>query len=397
MATAPDTVISKFWLIPEYVLLEASPAQGWVLCERVRTSESCTHCESKNCSGYDRRMIKMKDIPLVVGTRPIEIRFLKRRFFCKDCHRIFSERLPGVLPRRRTTERFRKLIRWACERFNSISQVSKEYGVSSDFVYRVHYEQLELKRRMNNQYCWPEKLGIDDNCVGHHPVTRSPIFVTMLVNHSREKLMEVAFGRTTKELCARLAHIPGRENVRIITLDMSDSYRSFAKAFFPKAQLVADKFHVIRLLSHVILKERRRMTGKNTQWKARRLLLCSSKNLDYFDRLEVKKYLYHFPRLRALYEFKEGIHNLYRIKGYSRAKVALDQLCFDALFSTEPEIQRLGRTLQNWSKEILNYFAHGLTNARVEGFNNKASLVRRQAYGYRNLNNLRLKLLSVCG
>jgi transposase len=208
--------------------------------------------------------------------------------------------------------------------------------------------------------------------------------------------MDVVFGKKVDDLVARLAHIPGRENVRLVTLDMSDGYRSFIKGFFPNAQLIADKFHVIRLLSPLILKERKRIVGTNANRRARTLLLCSAKNLDWEDECAIRQYLDRYPRLKELWEFKERLHLLYRCKGYDRAKQSLDHLTFDAVLSDVPEVQRLGRTLRSWSNEILNYFAFGLTNARVEGFNNKASLVRRRAFGYRNPANYRLRLLSVC-
>ena len=47
--------------------------------------------------------------------------------------------------------------------------------------------------------------------------------------------------------------------------------------------------------------------------------------------------------------------------------------------------------------EILAYFGTGLTNGRTEGFNNKAKLVKRRAYGYRSFRNYRLRLLNACG
>jgi transposase len=49
-----------------------------------------------------------------------------------------------------------------------------------------------------------------------------------------------------------------------------------------------------------------------------------------------------------------------------------------------------------WRTEILAYFATGLTNGRTEGFNNKAKLVKRRAYGYRSFANYRLRLLNAC-
>ena len=96
--------------------------------------------------------------------------------------------------------------------------------------------------------------------------------------------MEVAFGKSKAILEAQLGHIPGREDVRYVTMDMCDPYRSWVRDFFPNAQIVADKFHVIRLLSPAIMKERKLITSSNANPRARSLILCNSRNLDYFDR-----------------------------------------------------------------------------------------------------------------
>jgi transposase len=61
-----------------------------------------------------------------------------------------------------------------------------------------------------------------------------------------------------------------------------------------------------------------------------------------------------------------------------------------------PEIQTLRRTLMRWRSEILNYFISRLTNGRTEGFNNKAKVVKRRAYGYKSFRNYRLRLLNAC-
>jgi len=60
------------------------------------------------------------------------------------------------------------------------------------------------------------------------------------------------------------------------------------------------------------------------------------------------------------------------------------------------EIKTLRRTLIKWQEEILNYFKTGLTNAKTEGFNNVAKVIKRKAYGYRNFKNYRLKFLMAC-
>ena len=64
--------------------------------------------------------------------------------------------------------------------------------------------------------------------------------------------------------------------------------------------------------------------------------------------------------------------------------------------ASDPELQTFRRTLIRWRREILAYFETRLTNARTEGFNNKAKLVKKRAYGYRSFRNYRLRLLNAC-
>ena len=136
------------------------------------------------------------------------------------------------------------------ENFIDLKSVRRNYRCSSALLQRVLYEQLELKRRMR-QYPWPTKIGIDEHLFKHEPKLNQRRFVTMVVDKNK-RLMEVVHGKSTEELRAALDHIPGRENVRWVALDMSDSYRSFARDFFPNARLVADKFHVLRLVTPAI-------------------------------------------------------------------------------------------------------------------------------------------------
>ena len=64
--------------------------------------------------------------------------------------------------------------------------------------------------------------------------------------------------------------------------------------------------------------------------------------------------------------------------------------------SSLPEVRTLRTTLLRWRREVLAYFLCRLTNARTEGFNGKAKLVIRRAYGYKSFANYRLRLLNAC-
>lgn len=90
------------------------------------------------------------------------------------------------------------------------------------------------------------------------------------------------------------------------------------------------------------------------------------------------------------------MHRLYRTKGLWRVKRAFTKLTDQMADSALPEIKTLRKTLLKWRKEILTYFVNRITNGRTEGFNNKAKLVKRRAYGYKSFRNYRLRLLNAC-
>lgn len=218
----------------------------------------------------------------------------------------------------------------------------------------------------------------------------------MIVNQNKGKIFESVLGKSQAELEEATKHIPGRENVNWATIDMCDPYRNFIYATFPNAKIVADKFHVLRLLTPSLLKRRKEITGTRADLRAKKLLLMSAKNLGYFERLALEQFLRKHPELHELYIWKERLHAFYRIRGYGRAWERYKRLMDDMSVSFLPEIQKLRKTLLKWKEEILNYFSSNLTNARLEGFNCKASLLKRRAYGYRNPEHYRLQLLHAC-
>ncbi len=59
-----------------------------------------------------------------------------------------------------------------------------------------------------------------------------------------------------------------------------------------------------------------------------------------------------------------------------------------------PEFKELIHTLTNWREDILNYFDYPITNGFVEGKNNRIKTIKRTAYGYRNIDNFRLRILA---
>lgn len=387
--------LSRFVLLPELKLTawkKSSIAQSMAQAKKTSDFEVCPKCANPSSTVYDHRIVKLKDAP-VRGTS-IVLSIKKRRFFCKPCKKPFTEPVRGVGKRHRTTQRFRKEVLWACENFSDLDRVRRAYRCSSGFIYKCLYEQLELRRKKNINYPWPASIGIDEHFFSRRK--GYPEFATVITDNVNKRLREVAYGKIIGDLKVQLQNIPGRENVREVALDLSDSYKTFAREFFPNAKLVADKFHVIRLLVPSINKRRVGITGDKRFNPLRRLLLTDQRKLKYFERDALTRFLIDHPELYEVYNYNQAMYRFYRIKGEQKAARILTRLTDAMAGSTLPEIKRLRKTLVKWRQEILNYFRTGLTNARTEGFNNVAKLVQKRGYGYRSFENYRLRLLNAC-
>jgi len=381
----PELSLVSFHRVPDSRVIE-------VVARKVPKVEYCPRCAAPSTSGYDRRRVRLKDEPLR-GMRVVLI-VEKRRLRCGPCGKVFTEPLGWARKGFRHTERYGRAVMQACERYVDLKQVRRDFKCSAGWIYTALYRHLELERK-KRLYDWPVKVGIDE-----HFFRRGKdgfrAFVTVVVDQKNHRLMEVVEGRTIAELETALADIPGRENVRVITLDMSGPYRSFARRFFPNAVLVADKFHVLRLLSPAINRHRKAITGDVRTNPVRHLLLRNGRDLEAKSRWALRTWLAEHPVLRELYEAKEALSGFYRVRSFKQASLILTALTDRLARSAIPELQTLRRTLMGWRREVLAYFWTRATNGMTEGFNGKAKLVKRRAYGYRSFRNYRLRLLNAC-
>lgn len=389
----PHRHLTNFLLLPELKLERwTKVGKATNLCEAKKLSkaEVCPRCATLSKSIYDTRKVQLKDQP--IHGKAVILKVAKRRFYCAKCKKPFTEPLAGVKKGRRTTERYRRGLLWAFENFSDLSKVRRAYHCSSWLVYQAVEDHLALNLKRNLNYPWPKTLGIDEHFISRKRGFAE--FATVLVDYNNRRPRELVQGKTGGELRTALLHIPGRENVKNVILDLSDSYKSFAKDFFPNADLVADKFHVLRLLTPHLNRRRKQITGDVRSNPVRRLLLMNRPRLDYLKRYALNKWLDQHPELYELYWWKERMHSFYRIKSSQYAAKALTKMTDQMARSQLPEIKTLRRTLMKWRNEILNYFSTRLTNARTEGFNNVAKLIQKRSYGVKSFKMYRLKYLN---
>ena len=363
-------------------------------CEKVSDFEICPKCAVKSYSVHDRRWIDVKDQP--VRGQGIKLQILKRRFRCPSCKKVFTEPVSGVRKGFRTTERFRRGIKWACDNFKNLKRVQKAHACSAGLIYKIFYEQLEIKHREKKNDPWGTTIGIDEHTwKKRRNKTRKTEYASLIVDHQRKRIAEIVNGKTIADLTEQLQHIPGRENVVDATIDMCDPFKKFIKDFFPNAKITADKFHVLRLANPMLIKARTEITGDQRSNPVRILLQRNRPELKYFEKSALDQWLNHYPKMKEIYWCKESLYQLYRTKGYEKASRALIKLTDRMALSKLDEIKKLRRTLMKWRQEILNYFKTKLTNARTEGYNRVAKGEQYSAFGVRNFINYRLRMLNV--
>jgi len=387
--------LAQFLVLPELeptAFKKDKIASSVIQAKKISKFEICPKCATPSRVIYDHRIVRLRDAP--VRGHGIKLSIKKRRFFCKPCRKPFTEPIAGVSKGHRTTERYRRGVVWACGAFTDLQEVRKAYRCSSGFIYKTLYARIETKLGEKLNYPWPSTIGIDE-----HFFTRRrgrAEFATVFTDYQNKRVRELAFGKNKGELIAQISSIPGREKVKNVILDMSDTYRSFVKEFFPNARLIADKFHVLRLVTPALNKHRVAITGDKRTHAVRRLLLTPRYKLVYWERDALDRWLAEHKDLNEIYRAKEALYSFYRIKGLNRARRVLTRLTDALAHSKLKELKRLRRTLMAWREEILAYFETRLTNARTEGFNNVAKLVQKMAYGYRSFRNYRLRFLYAC-
>lgn len=388
---------TKFILLPELKLLthwQSGKFRTNYACEKESDFEICPKCAVISRSVHDKRWVKIKDQP--IRGSGIYLKVLKRRFRCLACKKVFTEPLSGVRKGFRTSERYRKGLKWACENFKDLTRVQKAFHCSSWLTHKVFYEQIEIKTREKLSNPWGTRIGIDEHTWRkRHNKKRCTEFASLIVDYDRNRICEVVNGKTTQALKDSLFYIPEPERVQEAVIDMCDPFKKFIKEFFPNAKITADKFHVLRLTNPIINKARTEITGDKRSNPIRKLLLKNRHRLQYFEKTALDQWLSLYPKMKEIYWCKEALYKLYRTKGFERASKVLTNLTDSMALSSLPEIKKLRATLLKWRNEILHYFKSGLTNAKTEGYNRRAKGEQYNAFGVRSFFNYRLRLLNV--
>lgn len=388
-----DTIILD---LPGFKILDVVGNRFLTLRVECILEISCPRCGSQKLRIKDSFVRKIRHV--LFNHRPSWLEVLARKYHCRACNRYFNSRFDGIKPRQRASEPCRDEVVKLHHNGWTQKSLSQHLRLGSATVERWYQNHFVVKNQELIGADCPKIMGIDE-----HFFTHKQGYATTLANLTTHRVFDVTLGRSEASLRSYLRSLKGKENVRVIVMDLSETYRSIAKKHFSNAMVVADRFHVIRLVNHQFVRTWGELDEKGR--KHRGLLSLMRRHPDRFkpgQRERLMQYLDQVPGLKPLYIVWQDLLRLLRRKRLNQRELRL--MLPEFLWIIEElrnipfaHLQTLGETLNNWKEEIARMFRFSKTNGITEGLHNKMEMLSRRAYGFRNFQNYRLRVRVACG
>ncbi len=358
---------------------------------------SCPHCQSIKLRNKDcfKRRFKHHSI----GINKSVLILKTHKYQCRDCRKYFNENFPGISRYQRVTEVFKEQVGLRHHHGTNKRVAASDMGIGEATVERYYNRYLKLQANESTNASCPKILGIDEKYF-----TKKKGYMTTFVNLKSHKIFDVTLGRSEASVKDFILNLPNRDNCRVILMDLSITFKSIAQNYFKNAVVVADRFHVVRLINHHFLKawslldpEGRKSRGLISMMRRHEWSPFNPKS-----KARLFKYLEQNPAIKIIYEFKQELMKqiLARISSKHQAR-PLVQKFLETIKSLQESplapLASLGNTLFEWQEEIVRMWRFSKTNSITEGLHRRIDEILNRAYGMRNFNNFRIRVKAYCG
>jgi transposase len=366
----------------------------WI--EQPRERLRCSECRTEQVLAQGTTPRFFRTLP--IGGKPVVVCLPVPRVRCLRCDHVRQVKIPFAEPRRQHTHAFE---RYALElsQHMTIQDVAKHLQVSWDTIKDIQARSLARrfgKPKLKNL----KQIAIDEIAVGkgHH-------YLTVVLNLLSGAVVFVGDGKGVEALqpfWRRLRR--ARAKIKAVATDMSKAYIRAVRDNLPSAVHVFDHFHVIKLfndklsafrreLYHQASTDRSRKILKGTRW----LLLKNPENLDsarnehqrLHDALAV-----NVP-LATAYYLKEDLRQIWSQANQRTARRVLRDWLARARASGIRMLRQFADTLEAHQEGILAYYDYPISTGPLEGTNTKIQAMKRQAYGFRDRQFFKLKILGI--
>jgi len=321
-----------------------------------------------------------------------------RRVLCRRCGKVKQEKFPWLANNPFYTKRFAWYVGRRC-RQAAIKDVAKEFKLDWKTVKALDKEYMREQLRRTGMP-GPRAIGIDEISIrkGHtYRIVVSDLVRKRPIWFGGEDRSEKSMDEFYRELGEKKAR-----GIRLAVMDMWKAFDNSTVKNAPGAAILYDKFHVMRHLGKALdtvrKQEYKRLSGKDRSYiKGQKYTLLSRKeNLSIEGRRALKKLLCANKRLNTAYLLKESFGQLWYYQSEGWARRFFDNWKESLKWQRLKPYEEFAKMIERHWDGIAAYCKaeNKVSLGFVEGLNNKIRVIQRRAYGLRDEEYLRLKILT---
>ncbi|NLW03179.1 MAG: ISL3 family transposase [Clostridiaceae bacterium] len=279
-----------------------------------RKVHKCPRCGNDTDKIHDYRIQRIKDISSFGNYTIIHLR--ERRYVCPLCNKRFYEETLFLPRYQRITSRLIAFIINSFREITSIKNLSNMANVSPTTAIRI-FDHIKYSNKS-----LPHVISMDE----FRGNAGEEKFQCILTDPENKKVLDILPNRKGEDLYRYFSKFKDRHSVKYVVIDMSGPYRSLIKTVFPRAQIIADKYHVVRQVAwafeNVRKAEQKKFYEQRRKYfkRSRKLLLKRPDKLTAIEAEEVEAMLKISERLRQAYVLKNEFYKVMDSKNSLRLK-----------------------------------------------------------------------------
>lgn len=380
----------------EYIRTQYEAGAVIFSVKRKREKIRCPVCRSRDIIFRGKFSRRFRIVP--IGLKRVFLDYEVQRLECRHCGNIRQEKLGFADPRFSYSHAFE---RYALDlsKHMTIQDVARHLGISWDVIKEI--QKKDLTRRFSRQ-CLKNvrRIAIDEISVlkGHR-------YLTVVLDMETGAVIFVGDGKGGDALDPFWKRLKrSRAKVKAVAMDMSPAYISAVLEHLPKATIVFDHFHVTKLFNDKLSDLRRdlyretkenlhREVLKGTRW----LLLKNPENLDTEkkEKERLEEALKLNEPLACAYYLKEDLRQIWLQPNKEIAETVFTDWVKRAQSTNIKMLKKFADTLSGYKSGILAYYDYRISSGPLEGTNNKIKTMKRMAYGFRDMEFFKLKIMAL--
>jgi transposase len=279
----------------------------------------------------------------------------------------------------------------------TIKDMSKNLGLHWNTVKDIE------KQKLASKYKKIDMRGLTHIAIDEFALKKGHVYQTVVMDLLQGRIIYVAKDREKSSL-DNFWKMVDRDNVKIVAvaMDMWPAYIGSTLEHCPSAAIVFDRFHIVKKLNEAIDQTRRLLFTeekdinkkkiiKGSRW----LLLKKGFNISETGKQRLQEALAVNEPLAQAYYLKEELDLLWEETDLEEAESFLNEWCDQAIATKIEPLKKFVAMLKSHRSGILNWFNYRISTGPLEGMNNKIKVLKRKAYGYRDIEYFNLKILDL--